>query len=118
MPTERVPMPDQFPYTQSLFMYLRNQEVLLMKEWLDDLNHAFKFSNKQLDLSSNYFGFETLQVVKDFQKFVGLKDTGIYDLATHTAMEWKQIEWKKAFQAQQQAAAKTQPAWVNQRKWW
>lgn len=108
--------PNRLPYKQSLFMYLYGEEVRQLKTWLIELNDEYRFSSKQLDDSSDYFGFDTLHCVRNFQKFVGLSPTGTYDLKTHEALEWKFYDIFKSLGANP-AGLKSSPQGINSRKW-
>lgn len=72
------------PLTQSLTKGMESDEVKTLQERL------LKLGNSMIRLdkygADGIFGPETQAAVKAFQKSVGLAETGIYDQATHAAM--------------------------------
>ncbi len=116
MPDGRTP--NKMPFTQSLFMGLRGDEVKRMQEWLNELNDDFKFSPKELP-ETGYFGFDTVHFIRDFQKFFALPPTGVYDTKTHDIVEWKFFNLMERIRIKQKSKIlkPTVPAKSVAKKW-
>lgn len=88
--------PNPLPYTKSLFLGLRGEEVSRLQEWLNDLNNFYRFYNKIIT-ENGYFGFSTLNCVRAFQRFYELDPSGVYNAATHDMVEWKYFNMKEIY---------------------
>ena len=80
------------PYKKSLFLGLYGEEVKQMKISLNELNDYFHFSNKAHLKETNYFNFDTVHYIREFQKYCGIPTTGAFDSLTQFKVESKYYE--------------------------
>lgn len=90
--SERVPENNRYPFKKSISMYMSGDDVAQMKDWLTQLNDEYGFTRKSIG-DTDYFGFETVHFIRDFQLWCEIKQTGAYDFPTHLALEWVYYNW-------------------------
>ena len=83
---------ENIPYKKSLFLGLYGEEVIQMKMNLNELNDYFHFSDKASLKETNYFNFDTVHYIREFQKYCGIPTTGAYDSLTQYKVECKYYE--------------------------
>ena len=87
MPDNRTP--EKMPVVLPLTRHMRGTEVLKIQQWLNDLNDYYLFNKKDRIKENSYYDDPTIRMIKAFQKFVGLPNSGLYEFRTHDLVEWK-----------------------------
>ncbi len=81
---------DKMPIALPFFRGMNGTEVKKLQMWLNEVNEIYGFNkiNKTIP-ETGFFGDKTIQMLKEFQKFVILPPSGMYETKTHGLMEWK-----------------------------
>lgn len=108
--------PEKMPIQLPLFRGMNTPDVRKFQMWLNDLNEYYGFNKivKKIP-ETGYFGDQTIQMVKEFQKFWGLPPSGMWDARSHDIMEWKFMNMTQnlAIRVQRQQ----QEAFFSKRHW-
>lgn len=104
--------PEKMPLTVPLFRGMNMPDVRKLQMWLNDLNEYYKFNKLKKSIpETGYFGDQTIQMVREFQKFWDLPPSGMWDSKSHDIMEWKFMNMDQNLYKAQQRASMSQRHW-------
>ena len=82
--------PEKMPISLPLTRHMRGLEVEKMQMWLNDLNEYYQFNKQEKAIKEyGFYGDQTIRMIKAFQKFWNLPNSGMYEAKTHDLVEWK-----------------------------